>query len=62
MDTCIEVFIFDFDGDIYGSDLKVEFIDYIRGEIKFPDPSYLVEQMQQDAQTARKCLRRPKAG
>ncbi|BAV94555.1 bifunctional riboflavin kinase/FAD synthetase [Ichthyobacterium seriolicida] len=33
----VEVHIFDFNRDIYGSNIKVEFIEFIREEKKFPD-------------------------
>ena len=31
----LEVFLFDFDGDLYGRDIEVEFVDFIRGDRKF---------------------------
>ena len=43
--TSIEAFLFDFDGDLYGHEFTVEFVEYIRGEIKFDDMKYLLEQI-----------------
>ena len=31
----LEVFLFDFEGDLYGRDIEVEFIDFIRADRKF---------------------------
>ena len=49
----IETHIFDFDKDIYGREIKVEFIKKIRDEMKFPSVDELAEQIQRDCQTAR---------
>ncbi len=54
--TSIEVFIFDFDSELYDHEITVELIDYIRGEIKFPDKSYLIDQMEVDCKQARRVL------
>jgi len=59
--TSIEAFIFDFDGDLYGRELTLEFVEYIRGEIKFADKEYLIEQMNTDCKTAREILVKRKA-
>lgn len=52
----VEVYIFDFDEDIYGKRLEALFIDRIREEMKFDGPAQLVEQIRRDAETARKIL------
>jgi riboflavin kinase/FMN adenylyltransferase len=44
----LEVFIFDFDQDIYGQELIVEFIDFIRPDKHFPDLDGLLVQMESD--------------
>ena len=31
----LEVFLFDFDGDLYGRDIEVEFVDFVRADRKF---------------------------
>ncbi len=52
----MEVHIFDFDRDIYGEPLRMEFIEWIREEKSFPDPRSLVEQIDRDAAQARRIL------
>lgn len=49
----IETHIFDFNKDIYGRMIKVEFVKKIRDEMKFPSVDALAEQIQNDCQTAR---------
>jgi riboflavin kinase/FMN adenylyltransferase len=44
----IEVNIFDFDKDIYGERLKVEFVDRIRNEVKFDNLDALKNQIHLD--------------
>lgn len=44
----LEVYLFDFDGDLYGKELAVEFIDYIRGDQKFDSVDELTAQMNSD--------------
>lgn len=55
-DFIIEVNIFDFDGDLYGKTLKVEFIDRIRDEVKFTGLEALKAQLQRDRLKAKKVL------
>lgn len=52
----LEVFIFDFAGDLYGKAMEVAFVAYIRGEVKFDSVTALVAQMQIDALQARDLL------
>jgi riboflavin kinase / FMN adenylyltransferase len=52
----LEVFLFDFDGDLYGHDMDVEFIDFIRGDRKFSSAEELVTQMDADVAQARAIL------
>ena len=53
----LEVYIFDFDGDLYGKLAEVAFVDFIRGEEKFDNAEALVAQMHKDAARARELLR-----
>jgi riboflavin kinase/FMN adenylyltransferase len=53
----LEAHLFDFDGDLYGRRLRVEFVAKLRDEEKFDDLPALVRQMNLDAVQARKLLR-----
>lgn len=53
----IEVYLFDFYRDIYGKQMEVSFIRYLREEKKFSDPNALIEQMHRDVEDAKKALR-----
>lgn len=44
----VEINIFDFSGDIYGQEIKVDFILRIRSEVKFANVEQLVAQIQSD--------------
>lgn len=55
--TSIEAFIFDLDEEIYGRELTIEFVEHIRGEIKFADKEYLIEQIGADCRSARDILK-----
>ena len=60
--TLLEVFLFDFSGDLYGQTLDVAFIDWIRPELAFGSVAELTRQMKGDAQAARAALaKRPDA-
>ena len=52
----LEVFLFDFAGDLYGREIEVEFIDFIRGDRRFRSVDELVAQMDQDIAKARAIL------
>ena len=52
----LEVHIFDFDGDIYGRYIHVDFVARLRSEQKFDEVKDLVEQMHRDAASARAIL------
>ncbi|MDD5724155.1 MAG: bifunctional riboflavin kinase/FAD synthetase [Syntrophales bacterium] len=51
-----EVHLLDFEGDIYGKDITILFIDRLRDERKFKDPAELVRQIKKDIEKARKIL------
>jgi riboflavin kinase/FMN adenylyltransferase len=53
----VETHLLDFDGDLYGSSLRVEFAARLRPERKFPDMETLRTQMAEDMKTARRILR-----
>lgn len=52
----IEVHIFDFNEDIYDSEISIEFIDHIRNEIRFDSLDALKHQLEEDEQAVRACL------
>jgi len=52
----LEIFLFDFKGDLYGQALDVAFIDFIRDEKKFSSVDALVKQMNDDSARARAAL------
>jgi riboflavin kinase/FMN adenylyltransferase len=52
----LEVFLFDFAGDLYGQRLDVAFIGFIRDELKFDGVEALVRQMNDDSARARALL------
>ncbi len=49
----LEVFLFDFNGDLYGHDLTVTFVDFLRPDRKFDSPDALVAQMEVDCAEAK---------
>jgi len=49
----IEAYLLDFDGDLYDTDLRVQFLTRLRGERRFGDVGALVAQMGQDVAHAR---------
>ncbi len=52
----LEAHLFDFDGDLYGKLIDIEFVARLRDEEKFPDLPTLVVQMDRDAAQARHIL------
>jgi len=52
-DRILEVYLLDFDRDIYGKDLELRFIHYLRPEKKFENVDALVRQIERDVQFAR---------
>lgn len=58
VEPLLEVNVFDFSGDLYGHQLRVEFMAYLREERWFPSLDVLTEQMRVDAAQAREILAR----
>jgi riboflavin kinase/FMN adenylyltransferase len=54
----LEVFLFDFNGDLYGQRLDVAFLAWIRQEMKFDSIDDLIRQMDEDSAKARDALSR----
>jgi riboflavin kinase/FMN adenylyltransferase len=57
----LEVFLFDFAGDLYGEAIDVAFIAFIRDEAKFASAEGLIRQMGEDSRLAREALARAPA-
>ena len=57
----LEAHLFDFDGDLYGQRITVEFVEKLRDEERFDDLPALVRQMDKDAAQARRILARDTA-
>ena len=52
----LETHIFDFDGDLYGREIDIEFVDFLRDEEKFDSLNDLKMQMAKDCDAARAIL------
>ena len=52
----LEVFLFGFDGDLYGREIEVEFVDFVRADRKFATSEALIAQMQADCARAAEIL------
>jgi riboflavin kinase/FMN adenylyltransferase len=52
----LEVFLFDFAGDLYGQTIDVAFVEWIREEKSFPSLDALVQAMNEDSRQARTAL------
>jgi riboflavin kinase/FMN adenylyltransferase len=53
MDVTVEVHLFDFEGDLYGESLSVQFLRRLRDEQKFDSPDALAVQLSEDEQHCR---------
>ncbi|HHW4682032.1 MAG TPA: bifunctional riboflavin kinase/FAD synthetase [Xylella sp.] len=56
VEPLLEVHLFDFQGDLYGRCIEVEFVAKLRDEEIFPDLPALTTQIHRDAQEARRIL------
>ena len=54
---CVETFLFDFDEDIYGHTMEIQFLQYLRPELKFDSLDALIQQMHKDVALAREVSR-----
>ena len=53
----LEVHLFDFNGDLYGQEVAVELLAYLRGEEKFSSAEALIAQMDVDSARAKAAIR-----
>jgi riboflavin kinase/FMN adenylyltransferase len=56
IEPLLEAHLFDFDGDLYGRRIEVEFVHKLRDEEKFDDLGAMVRQIEHDAREARAIL------
>jgi riboflavin kinase/FMN adenylyltransferase len=59
VDARLEVWLFDFDEDLYGQTLETDLIAFLRPELKFDGLDALIDQIAQDADRARAILTPP---
>ncbi len=52
----IEAYVLDFDGDLYGRELRLDFLARLRGERRFESAEALIEQMHRDVQRTREIV------
>lgn len=52
----VEAFLLDFEGDLYGEALTIEFVERLRAEERFESIEHLVAQMQKDVERTRELL------
>jgi len=50
----VEAHLLDFEGDLYGEDLKIFFLERLRGEKAYSGPEELIDQMKIDVEEARR--------
>jgi len=50
----IEAFLLGFDGDLYGRELRLAFLERLRGELRFESVDELVDQMARDVEETRR--------
>jgi riboflavin kinase/FMN adenylyltransferase len=49
----VEAFLIDWDGDLYGKELRLRFLERLRGERRFDSASALIDEMHRDVARAR---------
>jgi riboflavin kinase/FMN adenylyltransferase len=54
----LEIFVFDFSGDLYGANIDVAFMAWLRDEAMFASAADLMRQMKEDSRLAREALAR----
>ncbi len=52
-ETTVEAFLLDFQGDLYGQAVRLEFMKFLREEQRFPDTESLQKQVRKDIEEAR---------
>ena len=57
-DRAIEAFVLDFDGNLYGKSLRLEFVRRLRDQVKFDAVEALLEQVDRDVAETRRILQK----
>ena len=57
LDLSIETYLLNFQGEIHGKDVEIEYLHRLRDEIKFQNPEMLKIQIQEDVRRSRKFFR-----
>jgi riboflavin kinase/FMN adenylyltransferase len=52
----VEAHLLDYEGELYGKEIKLEFVDRLRDEMRFSGPEALLEQIELDIRHARSLL------
>ncbi len=55
----VEVYLLDYDGDLYGQELEIDLLEWLRSEKKFKTAEELKKQIAQDVERGRKWLSSP---
>jgi riboflavin kinase/FMN adenylyltransferase len=50
----VEAYLLDFDSDLYGHELRLSFLEHLRGEQRFDSVEELIDQMAKDVEAARR--------
>lgn len=58
----IELHLMDFQGDLYGEEIRVDFVEFLREVLPFSTVAALIDQMREDVETARGVLDRVERG
>ena len=52
----VEAYVLDWDGDLYGTELSLDFLERLRGERRFASREALIEQMDRDTEATRRAV------
>lgn len=58
----VEAHLLDYEGELYGKEIKLEFVDRLRDEMRFSGPGALLEQIELDIRHARSLLEERRLG
>jgi riboflavin kinase / FMN adenylyltransferase len=58
LEPLVEAHLLDFDGDLYGSEIRIEFVRWLRPELRFDSADALRRQIAEDVRGVRSALTR----